>query len=291
MAQKVLRTTLDYKIESAGNVTIGSTPGGTITIDTGPTGTTYVTGDLVVQGTTTTVDSTIVRVKDNILILNYGETGAGVTLVTSGIEIDRGISPNAQVIWDESFSKFIMYKEKDPLNTLADLRVKSIELQSGNTVNNIDNDVTLSGNSPFSVPTQYAVKTYVDNQVALFSNYIFQNDSSVSVYDTGTNSYVETVIDGVIVSRLNGTGLQINQVTSYSTDTDLTLTANGFGEIILSKVVQLPYQISAPSSIASTNKIYAATPANGGSGVFFVNPAESDELVSKKKAILYGIIF
>lgn len=59
-------------------------------------------GDLTVLGTTTTVESSVVTVSDNIFTLNDGETGAGVTLGTSGIEIDRGTLSNSTWLWDEA---------------------------------------------------------------------------------------------------------------------------------------------------------------------------------------------
>lgn len=291
MAQKVLKTSLDYKIESAGNITVASTPGGTITIDTGSAGTTYVTGNLNVQGTTTTVNSTVVDIADNIIILNSGETGSGVSLNISGIEIDRGVLPDAQIVWNEGLLKFVMYKEKSPANTLGGLLVSSVQVTSGNTINNFDNDTTLAGNSSTSVPTQYAVKTYVDTAISGSTNTIYQNNSSVTVHDTGTNSYVETIIDGATLSRLNSSGFTIDTLSSYTTNGNLTITADGTGEVAISKVVNMPYQGSTPASAVSTNKFYAATPSSGGTGLFFVNPTYSDELVSKTKAIVYGIIF
>lgn len=292
MAKKVLKTSLDYNIISAGNIEVTSNPGGTITLNTGvKTGTTIVTGDLNVLGTTTTVESTIVEIKDNILILNSGETGAGVSLLISGIEIERGSLPNAQILWDESAQSFVLYKEKSPTNTLGDLKINSVSLLSGNSVNNIDNDVTLIGNSSSAVTTQYAVKTYIDNQIALYSNFISQNDSSVTVHDTGSNSYVETILDGAVRALQNSTGFYTDTLGSYSANTNLIITANGTGEVVIEKVITLPYQISAPTSVSNKNKIYATTPAEGGTGLFFVNTNYSDELVSKRKAILYGIIF
>ena len=59
-------------------------------------------GNLTVNGTTTTVDSTVVAVADNVMVLNSGEVGAGVTLGTAGIEIDRGSLPNTSWIFDEA---------------------------------------------------------------------------------------------------------------------------------------------------------------------------------------------
>ena len=60
-----------------------------------------IDGNLIVTGTTASVESTNSTLKDNIIVLNQGETGAGVTLVNAGLEIDRGTEDNAQLVWDE----------------------------------------------------------------------------------------------------------------------------------------------------------------------------------------------
>ena len=74
-----------------GDYNIKTKEGGQITLDTGPgVGDVRVTGNLVVVGDTLTVSAENLNVKDNIIVLNYGELGPGVTLTYSGIEIDRG---------------------------------------------------------------------------------------------------------------------------------------------------------------------------------------------------------
>lgn len=65
-----------------------------------------VNGNLVITGNTTNIDSTNTSILDNILTLNKGESGAGVTLVYSGIEIDRGLSPNVELRWNEEYTKW-----------------------------------------------------------------------------------------------------------------------------------------------------------------------------------------
>lgn len=74
--------------------------GGTITGDL------TVNGDIYVSGITTTIDVDNLNINDNIILLNSGETNAGVSLGTAGIEIDRGTSTNVQFIFDESTDKF-----------------------------------------------------------------------------------------------------------------------------------------------------------------------------------------
>lgn len=93
-----LRTNGDYNIKTA--------DGARITLDTGPgIGQVRVTGTLLVEGDTLTVSAEDLNVKDNTIILNDGESGPGVTLVYSGIAIDRGTSggtPFATFLWDDT---------------------------------------------------------------------------------------------------------------------------------------------------------------------------------------------
>mgnify|MGYP006271730799 CR=1 FL=1 len=92
---KVLKSyNTDYKIASR--------PGGEITLDTGlETGTVIVTGNLQVNGDTTTVNTTDLEIEDNLIVLNRGELSDKVTGNTAGIEIDRGSSVPARWVYDE----------------------------------------------------------------------------------------------------------------------------------------------------------------------------------------------
>ena len=51
---------------------------------------TTINGNLYVYGNTTVIDSITTEFEDNILLLNRLESGSGVTLHESGIEVDRG---------------------------------------------------------------------------------------------------------------------------------------------------------------------------------------------------------
>lgn len=61
-----------------------------------------VAGNLTVAGTTTTVNTTNTNIKDNIIVLNAGESGSGVVLGSAGLQIDRGTLPDALIGWNES---------------------------------------------------------------------------------------------------------------------------------------------------------------------------------------------
>lgn len=70
-----------------------------------------VTGNLTVNGTTTAVNSNEVHIGDNIMVLNSDE--AGTPSQDGGIEIERGTSQNAQLVWDESVDKWAVLDVTD----------------------------------------------------------------------------------------------------------------------------------------------------------------------------------
>ena len=88
-----------------GDYNIKTEEGARITLDTGPNvGSVRVTGDLLVEGSTVYVAATNLDIEDNIIVLNKGETGAGVTLDYSGVQIDRGTLGAASLIWNENIT-------------------------------------------------------------------------------------------------------------------------------------------------------------------------------------------
>ena len=90
-------------VQVSGDYNIKSGEGAVITLDTGAgVGTTRVTGNLLVEGDTLNVSVENLNVQDNIITLNYGETGSGVTLRYSGIEVDRGSLESVSFLWDDN---------------------------------------------------------------------------------------------------------------------------------------------------------------------------------------------
>ena len=85
-----------------GDYNIKSKDGGTIVLDPGASGLVYIPGNLTVAGATTSISTTNTDIEDNIITLNKGETSTGVSLRYSGMEIDRGSSSRAALVFDES---------------------------------------------------------------------------------------------------------------------------------------------------------------------------------------------
>lgn len=65
-----------------------------------------VRGNLNVLGSTTTIDTQNLQVKDNIIDINKGETGTGVTAGKAGIRVLRGDAANYNILFDETDDMF-----------------------------------------------------------------------------------------------------------------------------------------------------------------------------------------
>ena len=83
------------KINSSANITLS-------------TNTVFVDGNLVVGGNTTSVTKTDLSISDNIITVNTGELGEGVTLNTAGLAVDRGTQPNVSIVWNETLDAWTL---------------------------------------------------------------------------------------------------------------------------------------------------------------------------------------
>ena len=111
-----------------------------------------VVGDLIVQGTTTTIDSQNLSVEDNILVINSNNSAA----TDAGIMINRGGSSNPAVMyWDETLDVFRFGTTTSDGSTTTDLSgVTLAKIQAADPIG--DTDLT--------------TKAYVDSVVsAVFS--------------------------------------------------------------------------------------------------------------------------
>lgn len=66
------------------------------------TNTVFIQGNLYVGGNATAVTKTDLNITDNIITINAGETGPGVTLNTAGLNVDRGSLANVAILWNET---------------------------------------------------------------------------------------------------------------------------------------------------------------------------------------------
>ena len=104
------------------------------------TGEVIIKGDLTVQGTTTTVNSTQVDIGNNTIRLNSDETGSPTQ--NAGLVVERGTSSDVQLLWNETDDKWKITEDgstfyniltaNDTLLTVTD-GSNSTALSSGDT--------------------------------------------------------------------------------------------------------------------------------------------------------------
>ena len=263
------------------DVTIGNdlTVTGTLNSDDITSSTVTITGDavvsgtLTVNGTTTTVNSTTVQVDDPTFEL--GDPG-----ISADDNLDRGIKFNWHngtdaktgfFGYDDSASEFVFIADAtDNSNTFtgtaSDIRVgdiaggaivgSSLSGASGASITEFSTDVTLSGDSNTAVPTESAVKTYVDTQLTA-QDLDFQGDSGGALA-IDLDSETLTIAGGTGLSSV-GSG---NGVTINLDDTAVTAASYGSSTAIPVITVDAQGRITA----ASTASISTSWTLTGDSG-------------------------
>jgi len=161
----------------------------------------------------------------------------------------------------------------------------------------------LVGTDDDAIPNLRAMIDYIDSILAYFTSVaIAEDDTRVEAHDADVGgdapSRITFDVDGSLRAEINASGLDVdniniftNTVSNTSVGNNLILTAIN-SNIEINGYLNLDNKASNPSSTAGTNKVYSkATVGAGKTGLYFVNTTTSDELVSKKRALLFSMIF
>jgi len=279
---KTLRTSGDYTVKAGDGYNAGS-GSNTIKLDARFV---RIPGDLTVDGTQTVVNSETLTIEDKFLEVNRNNSTAGSE--DSGIFFNQGSSNHALFYYDAGNSEF-------QLGT-------STQDASASSISNI----TLGQLKVATTPTDgnhAASKSYVDTQLGSISGSSFTfvgDDSTGTILEAGETlkiaggDNISSVIaepDTVTISLdrdLNG----IDTISTDRSNQDLTLTANGTGEVVIDPVLTFTLGTANPTAITST-KVYNKTAGGGGTGLYFKNTnidsGTEGELISKKKATALAI--
>ena len=99
---------------SSGTINIGQAVGTTSNVTFNDL---TVSGNLTVQGTTTTVNSTTINLADNIITLNSNATGSATQ--NAGIEVERGSDANVGIRWNETSNKWEFTNDGTTYSTIS----------------------------------------------------------------------------------------------------------------------------------------------------------------------------
>jgi hypothetical protein len=278
---KTLRTSGDYTVKAGAGYDSGSGTN-TIRLDARYV---RIPGDLTVEGTQTVIDSQTLSVEDQFIEVNRNNSTAGTE--DSGLLFNQGSSTNQILYYDADQSEFVIG------STTHNATVSAIT------------NIT-PGNIRIAEPAQSdhaATKNYVDSTVSSGGFSIgFRGDDSAVVGVTagnsvlitgGTNLSTAATEPDTVTITLDSDLTDITSVTSTASNSNLTLTANGTGSIIIDEILTFNTNQGSDPSAGSVTKLYAKTPSGGGTGIFFINSSVSsgtaDELISKKKATALAI--
>ena len=197
-------------------------------------GNVYVTGNLIVNGSTTTVNSNVVNVGDSIITLNSDE--AGTPSQNGGIEIERGSASNKTLIWNETDDKWTVGSETFVAGTFE-----------GNITGDVTGDVT--GNADTATV-------------------------GTSITATANNSTDETVFPTFVDGATGTQGIETDTGFTYNPSTGTltsTIFAGRATNINGGATNQLVYQTAANTTgFVSTSDNADGSPADNLSGMVLV---------------------
>ena len=278
-------TTGSYVATVAGGTGITVTGGGagegttpSIALDSGasPTFTDLtLSGNLTVNGTTTTVATTNTTISDSILELATGTTGSAAN--DAGIVIERGDDPNAFIGYDESADEFTVGTGTFTGSSTGNLSITAGTFNAGtlkagnlsvtaNTIASASGDIVLSATGDIDANTnkikglvdptgaqEAATKSYVDTQIAGFgSSFNIASDSGSDVITTGADTLTFT----------GGAGVD----TSITGDT-VTIAFNGSGQNAATATLASTVTITEEGASSDTHYLHFGSANTGADGV------------------------
>lgn len=310
MAVDVLKVSGDYKIVTAAS--------GTITLDTGvERGEVVVTGNLTVQGNTTTINTANLDIEDNVLLLNKGETGAGVTLTTAGIEIDRGTQANSSLLFDDSKTYVLPNGGTGTGSFTFKIGTSLSAIRTHYITTEGEDLVLLGGDAPNGKLSVRGTTNYetglTDDDIpnVKYVNEAFETiaipviatgNTDVRVQDLNegdASSNITGRVDGITKLLINNDRVELgtltfddNTIRPTTSNDELILQSNGTGTVVIDDILSIANPVgSAPAGDTGRLKVYVQSEGPAGTGLFFVNNTTRDEITSKKKTMLFSMIF
>lgn len=204
-----------------------------------------VGGNLTVQGTLTSIQTSNTEINDNTIILNKGQPGSGVTNDTSGIEIDRGAGDHATLLWTDSANAWVF-----KLGTnYAQIKSGMLDI-TGNA--NVSNNINVIGNVNANNFNGNLYGNVVGNLTAPGNNTeVLFNDGNVIKAATGLtfnkSSNLVTLSGNISVSNVTN----VSNVSFNSSNSYVVGTANALG--IYAAGINGNVQLSYTNALYSAN--------------------------------------
>ena len=187
-------TLSNYYNKSQINSSFLNTSGGTIT------GGLTILGNLDVQGTNTFLDSTTMNVGDNFIFLNQNATSAALD---SGLSINRGVEPSANLIWNETIDAWQITNNSGTYNKII------------SEFDNTTLGVLILGQDP-TTPLGAATKEYVDNTSTTLSGQINNLQNNYNTLSSNLSNATNQLLSDIstITNLISNTSNTIQTILS-----------------------------------------------------------------------------
>lgn len=166
-----------------------------------------VTGDLTVNGTTTTISTTNLVIEDKNIILGDGAT-TDAAANAGGITL-KGATDKT-LTWVASTERW---------TSNQNFEAPGFTTGTGVVINQFSSDGTLSGNSTTTVPTENAVKTYVDTRTSASQTLTNKTINLNANTLTGTIAEFNTALSDADFATRAGTETLTNKTVNLSNNT------------------------------------------------------------------------
>ena len=182
------------------------------------TGDATITGNLTINGTTTTVHTTNLNVDDNIIDLNKGESGSGVSRTYSGFQVIRGDQPNVRVVWNETNGTFVMGPTGSEVNIASTPQLNVVFTQANSAftaANTADSKAVTAGSYANSAYAQ--ANTATTNAATADSKAVTAGSYANSAFAAANTADSKAVTAG---SYANSAYAQANTATTNAATAD-----------------------------------------------------------------------
>ena len=169
-----------------------------------------LSGDLTVNGTTTTVNSNTVNIGDSLITLNSDETYSATQ--DAGIEVERGTDANVSLIWDETNNRWTVGSETFVAATFIGALTGNASTVTTNA--NLTGDVTSVGNAT-SIANDVIVNADINSSAAIaFSKLASLTSANILVGNVSNVATSVGVTGDVTITNAGVTAIGSGKVTS-----------------------------------------------------------------------------
>ena len=230
-----------------------------------------ITGDLTVNGTTTTIDSTTLTIEDPLIQLAKNNSGGDANTYDQGLFFNRGGLDNVSFLWDESADRFVFAITSGEdgttagnvtIDSYAPVTTGGLDVQGSITMSGLlfaDSIQSPGSNANITLTAQGSGSVVVTSPFSINqdgTNFDIGAGADLQIQHDGTNSLITNTTGDLAITTAAGSEVVINEAGANvdfriegDTDTDLFVTDASADQIGISTAAgSISYVLDAVGS-------------------------------------------